>query len=88
MGWLVLVGLLTFVVVVGLAWAGGQGGVPVPARTVSVMVHPGETLWSVAQRMAPGVPATGEVARIGQLNGLDVDAVLYPGELLVVPTSH
>jgi hypothetical protein len=87
-GWLVLVGLLTFVVVLGIAWAGGGAAASVPARTVSVTVRPGETLWSVARRMAPGVPATDEVTKIRQLNGLDVDTVLYPGELLTVPTSH
>lgn len=85
-GWLVLVGLLTFAVVLGVMWAGG--GASVPDSTVSVTVHPGETLWSVARRMAPAVPVSDEMAKIRQLNGLDVDSVLYPGELLTVPSSH
>lgn len=86
LGWLVLVGLASFAVVLGVMWTGG--GASVPASTVSVTVHPGETLWSVAQRMAPGVPVSDEMAKIRQLNGLDVDSVLYPGELLTVPSAH
>src|ERR1700749_4400854 len=48
-GWLVLTGVLAFLVVLGLGWT--MGGAPdagsVPARTVLVQVHQGETLWSV-----------------------------------------
>ncbi|HEX5408099.1 MAG TPA: LysM domain-containing protein [Pseudonocardiaceae bacterium] len=88
-GWLVVVGVLAFLVVLGIGWS--MGGAPdagsVPTRTVLVQVHQGETLWSVAQRMAPSSAPTAVVAKIRQLNSLDVDSVLYPGELLKVPTG-
>src|ERR1700743_1139429 len=87
-GWLVLVGVLAFVVVLAIGWTmGGHPAASVPARTGTVQVHRGETLWSVAHRMAPGAAPQAAVARIRQLNGLDVDSVVYPGELLRVPTA-
>lgn len=88
-GWLVLAGVLVFLVVLGIGWGMGAGSdSAVPTDTVTVTVHPGQTLWSVAHQMAPGVSTAAEIARIRQLNGLDADSVLYPGELLAVPSSH
>lgn len=88
-GWLVVAGVVAFLVVLGIGWS--MGGTPdagsVPTRTVLVQVHQGETLWNVAQRMAPSSAPTAVVAKIRQLNSLDVDSVLYPGELLKVPTG-
>lgn len=88
-GWLVLVGVVAFLVVLGIVWSmgGGQGASSVPDRTVLVQVHQGETLWSVAKRMAPAEQPAVVVDKIRQLNSLDVDSVLYPGELLQVPTG-
>jgi hypothetical protein len=88
-GWLVVAGVLAFLVVLGIGWS--MGGSPdagsVPTRTVLVQVHQGETLWGVAQRMAPSAAPAAVVTKIRQLNSLDVDSVLYPGELLKVPTG-
>jgi hypothetical protein len=88
-GWLVVAGVLAFLVVLGIGWS--MGGAPdagsVPASTVLVQVHQGETLWGVAQRLAPSSAPTAVVAKIRQLNSLDADSVLYPGELLKVPSG-
>jgi hypothetical protein len=87
-GWLVLVGVLAFLVVLGTGWvltSREQG--TVPNQTVLVQVRQGETLWTVAERMAPSASPATEVVAIRQLNGLDVDSVLYPGELLRVPSD-
>jgi hypothetical protein len=93
-GWLVLAGVLTFVVVLAIGWAtgdngpdGGPDGGPVPASTQVVQLHQGDTLWSVAERLAPAAAPSAVVARIRQLNNLDVDSTVYPGELLRVPTA-
>jgi hypothetical protein len=87
-GWLVLVGVLTFAVVLAIGWTmGGHAAASVPTRTVTVQVHQGETLWHVAERMAPAAAPQDTVAKIRQLNHLDADSTVYPGELLTVPTS-
>lgn len=87
-GWLVLAAVLTFVVVLGLGWAsGGQDSAAIPDRTVLVQVHQGETLWTVAHRMAPSASPAAVVDRIRRLNGLDTSSVLFPGQLLQVPSG-
>jgi hypothetical protein len=87
-GWLVVAGVLTFLVVLGVSWStAGQDAGSVPARTQVVQVRQGDTLWSVAQRMVPAAAPSVVVDRIRQLNGLDVDSSVYPGELLRVPST-
>jgi len=86
LGWLVLAGVLTFLVVLGIGWSAGSSPT-VPTQTQVVQVHAGDTLWSVAHRLAPAASTGAVVDRIRQLNSLDVDATVYPGELLKVPTS-
>lgn len=86
-GWLVLVGVLTFVVALALIWsAGGSSAAPVPTTTTVVQVHQGETLWDVAKQQAPGSQTDAVVAQIMRLNSLS-DASVYPGEVLRVPSS-
>jgi hypothetical protein len=88
LGWLVLIGALTFLVVLGIGWSLGGGPTPaVPERTVLVQVHQGETLSAIARRMAPLAQAGAVVEKIRDLNGLNADSVLYPGELLQVPSD-
>lgn len=88
-GWLVLVGVLGFLLVLGIGWAmGGQPASAVPDRTVLVQVHQGESLWTVALRMSPGAPADAVVAKIRQLNDLPANSILFPGELLRVPAAN
>jgi predicted Zn-dependent protease len=87
-GWLVLVGVVTFAVVLGLSWSMGSTSDSIPTRTTTVQVHSGQTLWTVAQHAAPSASAAAVVDRIRSLNGLGDDAVLYPGELLRVPSGR
>jgi hypothetical protein len=87
LGWLVLVGALAFLVVLGIGWSTGAASVPVPQHTVLVQVHQGETLWNMARRMVPSAPPAAVVDKIRELNGLDEDSALYPGELLRVPSG-
>ena len=52
----------------------------------TVTVEAGDTLWSVAARVAPHDDPRAVVAEIQDLNGL-ASAVVRPGEQLVVPTA-
>lgn len=51
-----------------------------------VVVQPGDTLWSVAQRADPGADPRAVVDRIRELNGLQGDAVVA-GVVLQVPVG-
>ncbi len=51
-----------------------------------VVVQPGDTLWSVAQRADPASDPRAVVDRIKELNGLHSDAVVV-GAVLQVPVS-
>jgi hypothetical protein len=87
-GWLLLVAGLSFLVVLGVGWImGGQSAGSAPRQPSVVQVHQGDTLSTVAERMAPGAAASVTVQRIRQFNHLDVDSVVYPGELLRVPND-
>jgi LysM repeat protein len=49
-----------------------------------VTVAPGDTLWSIAERVAPNTDPRAEVAALQKRNGLTgVD--LVPGEVLRIP---
>jgi hypothetical protein len=79
-------------VLLALPWAGSGGrplATPGPARAGAVLmphalytVQPGDTLWSIAQRLAPGsdprVVLTVLTAEVG-------DRTLAPGERLMLP---
>lgn len=56
----------------------GRSAAPVPAQ---VTVHAGDTLWSIAGRIAPGVDPRAEVATLQRLNHLG-GAQLQPGQVL------
>jgi nucleoid-associated protein YgaU len=49
-----------------------------------VTVAPGDTLWSIATRVAPDVDPRAEVAALQQRNGLS-GVALVPGQILRVP---
>jgi len=66
------------------AAAGSSGGGSVAAERVTV--RPGETLWAIAEREAPGVDPRETVARILDLNALDSAAVVA-GSVLLLPSS-
>jgi nucleoid-associated protein YgaU len=50
----------------------------------SVVVQPGDTLWSIAGSLGGTDDVRAVVDAIQQLNGLE-DAVLAPGQVLVLP---
>jgi Tfp pilus assembly protein FimV len=83
--------VLTLVLMVGLLVAGfslgrgsSQAATHTPHARHTVTVQAGDTLWSVAQRVAPHADTRAVVAEIQSLNRIH-DAVVVPGERLVVP---
>lgn len=52
----------------------------------SVVVQPGDTLWSVAQQLAPDHDPRGVVEQIRRLNDLD-RSTLHVGQQLLLPSA-
>ena len=63
--------------------AGGDGDLRL-AGVESVVVQPGDTLWSIAGGAAGSADIRDEVDKISQLNGLR-STVLVPGQVLRLP---
>ena len=83
-GWLLLVGSVAS----GLVTA--DAGDPAvasrgPAADV-VVVQPGESLWQIAQQVAPEADPRETVLRIREINGL-AEAPIVPGQALLVPVT-
>jgi hypothetical protein len=57
----------------GTGGSGSSGGPVAPAERVTV--RPGETLWQIAERAAPGADPRETVQRILDLNGLQTSQV-------------
>jgi Tfp pilus assembly protein FimV len=92
-GRLLLSGAVLLVAVCALVLAGVMtGGVPASAGSepgqaataVRVTVRPGDTLWAIALREAPGVDPRATVAAILDLNALESSAV-EAGSVLLLP---
>jgi hypothetical protein len=52
-----VIGLVLVMAQAGAALGGGSSTLPTPGRrpaVVSVVVQPGDSLWSIAERLAPG----------------------------------
>lgn len=83
---LVLVGGLGFAVLVGSAVLGGGAVAPglALAGESSVVVQPGDTLWSIASDIAPEEDPRGVVDALQEANGLEGSS-LVPGQVLLVP---
>ena len=79
---LVLVAFMAFSSVRTATQAGTASTGPA-TRTLTVQV--GETLWQIAEKVAPRDDPRDTVARIRNLNSLDT-AVLQAGQRLIVPT--
>ena len=85
---LVLVAMALLFVAVSVGRAGSQ------AATVSdtgpgleqVTVQPGETLWAVAQRIAPDNDPREVIAQIRRINDLET-STLQAGQQLLLPTA-
>ena len=69
---------------VGSVQADAGTSVTVAPATSVVVVQPGESLWGIAQQVAPGADPREVVTSIRELNGLG-DAPVVPGQSLVVP---
>jgi hypothetical protein len=89
--------VLTVLVAVPLAIAaivGGIGAVSADGTSSSgsthysyVTVHSGESLWQLAQQVAPNADPRDVVAEISNLNGLD-SGVIQPGQRLAIPAQY
>ncbi len=64
---------------------GGPAG-PEPVSRSSYVVRSGDTLWSIAERVAPGRDPRPLVDAISQANRVDAGA-LVPGRTLVIPPA-
>lgn len=76
------------VAVVGLAQPQALAlGQQQDAAVQRITVHPGETLWAIAGRVAPDADPRDTVARIEDMNDLDSSTV-PAGSVLLVPRAH
>ncbi|HEV2891914.1 MAG TPA: LysM peptidoglycan-binding domain-containing protein [Frankiaceae bacterium] len=66
------------------ASAGSSSGSARPPAPRTAIVEPGETLWSIARRVAPSADPRLTVARLAELNGLG-SAPIVAGQRLVLP---
>lgn len=73
-------------------WAGplgrmvaGADGAGLASRS-SYVVHEGDTLWSIAEGVAPGADPRPLVDAIAAANGVDPGAIV-PGQTLLVPSA-
>jgi hypothetical protein len=76
--------LLVFGVAGALVWLAAQSApaaAPNPRVPAAVTVLPGDTLWSIAARVAPGTDPRAEVDALLRLNHLSGPALL-PGQVL------
>ncbi len=83
---LALLLLLAGAVGVLVAASTGEAAAP-PGPAPTVVVQPGDTLWSIATHYAPGPDPFGTIERIRQLNDLDGYTV-HAGQRLVLPPRH
>lgn len=67
----------------GAATAGGAAGAPLPTLTVDA----GDTLWSIAEEIAPGADPRGVIYELKKLNGLP-SAAVSPGQVLSIPAVY
>jgi LysM repeat protein len=83
---IVLLAVLTALVLsVASRQAPVQAGTgPATSATTTVVVQPGETLWTVARGLSADADVRETVARIQELNGLSGSTV-RPGQSLIVP---
>jgi hypothetical protein len=79
---LVFATVLTGLVLLAVAWASAPGGAGAHTGAAgSVMVQPGDTLWSIAQRTAPQRDPRQVVDQLRRLNHLN-SVALTPGQTL------
>ncbi len=80
------------IAIVGAAWApaalGAVGATSEPRRVSShaYVVRAGDTLWSIAERLAPGEDPRPVVDAIASVNVVDAGR-LIPGQTLLIPSD-
>ncbi len=89
----ILVGTLVALPIIVGAYFIGLGSTSAGADSVqstvsfeTITVMPGDTLWSIAQNVAPNADAQAVVAGIEELNQLDTLTV-QPGQKLAIPVE-
>jgi hypothetical protein len=86
----VLLALLTLTLVAFSLGRVGSEAAPRTAQTgtttTSTVVQPGESLWAVAKRVAPGHDPRAVIDQIAELNNLSSSG-LQAGQVLVIPAS-
>jgi Tfp pilus assembly protein FimV len=84
--------LTVSVALVAAAWAGpavralGSPEQPTRIARSSYVVREGDTLWTIARRLAPGSDPRPIVDVLSAANGLDAGRIV-PGQTLVVPLA-
>ena len=82
---LLLLALVTLLLVAfSLGRTSADAGHDTPAARPTTVVQPGETLWSIAHRVAPGADPRATVARLTRLNDLGGRPIVA-GQRLVLP---
>jgi predicted Zn-dependent protease len=76
--------VLTVVFSFGRVTSAAPTAAPRPARA-TVVVQPGETLWQIAERTAPGADPRETVWRIARLNDLGRSPTIRAGQQLLLP---
>jgi len=84
-----IVGIALLAVVLSPLAAGAvrPGEAPPPPAQQVVVVHTGDTLWSIARRVAPQADPRATIAEIERVNASIDPGALVPGQSLVVPTG-
>lgn len=83
LGGLGVVAALGVAAVVGPVLDGADPALELAGQT-SVVVHSGDTLWSIAESVAPDTDPRAVVDALRELNGL-ADLGLVPGQVLILP---
>ena len=83
---LLLAGLLLAAFSLGQQDSQAASEVGAPAEVQTVVVQPGESLWSVAQRIAPDNDPREVIAQIQRLNDLE-SSTLHVGQHLLLPVA-
>lgn len=85
---LIAVPLAVGAIVGGVGALGADGSTTTGSTDYSyVTVHSGESLWQLAQQLAPKADPRDVVADISNLNGLD-SGVIQPGQRLAIPAKY
>src|SRR5262245_20705923 len=85
-GRVVVLGVVLALSATLVALLASTGNAAAPASPRSVVVHQGDTLWSIASRIHPHGSLTATMLEIERLNHMS-DGTVYVGQQLIVPAS-